>query len=187
MFLESCLPSHIIRRNHWLIISRTNEQSVGHSHQINPFRLIQDPPYQIMWVYCNRSEVKSTKWHTSTHRYELTLHFKRSLALYTIIDKKKKSWSIYIIWLKGLYSYLKWYSIKYDHRNTTGVPPGPEKRKRFIGIKISVEIKRRNSTMIPVEADIALCVIIFFSFLTRGVTKTGLWLREQHLCSCKSF
>jgi len=65
----------------------------------------------------------------------------------------------------------------------TGVPPGLEKRKRFIGIKISVEIKRRNSSMIPVEADIALCVIIFFSFLTRGATETRLQLREEHLCS----
>lgn len=40
--------------------------------------------------------------------------------------------------------------------------------------------------MIPVEADIALCVIIFFWFLTRGATETGLRLREQHLCSWKS-
>lgn len=38
-----------------------NVQSSGHYHQINPFRVTQDPAYQIMWVYCNRSEVKSMK------------------------------------------------------------------------------------------------------------------------------
>jgi len=32
----------------------------GHYRKINPFT-VQDPPYQIMWVYCNRSEVKSMK------------------------------------------------------------------------------------------------------------------------------